>query len=76
MNKKDLTNAVRFACNGFIRPMKIHNIKYLSGENQYKVRCSELDDGYTYRSTLYFDTSFITRCLEFYKNGVRRWCNV
>ena len=76
MNKNDLKDAVRFALNGWVKPVKIYNIKYLSSTDEYKVRCSEMDeDLFTYRCTLCFKKDFIKRCYEWRQRGVRRWAN-
>jgi hypothetical protein len=77
MEKIDQYNAARLGLNGFKRPVRIHNIKYKTSTNEYKIRCSEIgEDGFTYRSTLYFDNSFMTNLLKAYNKGVRRWTNV
>ena len=77
MNRTDQYNAAKFALNNWVRPIRIHNIKYLTSKDQYKVRCSEIDaDGFTVRCTLYLDNSFMANCLKFYNKGVRRWVNV
>ena len=73
MNRNDLNNAINFALNNFKAPkVKVLKIKYLSTENQYKVRILETVE-YPARGTVYFDKGFIERCLEWYKKGVRHW---
>lgn len=77
MQVNDLRNAVNFALNNFKTPkLKVSNIKYLSSKDEYKVRCTEVDQqGFTSRCTLYFEKSFIENCLKWYNKGARYWTN-
>ena len=73
MDRQDLNNAVNLALNNFKAPkVRVLNIKYLSTQDEYKVRCQETGQ-YPARCTLYFPKPMIERCLEWYKKGTRQW---
>jgi hypothetical protein len=68
---KDEKLGIDFALNNFMAPrLKVTDRKYRVTKDDYKVRVQDID---LFNCTLYFDKSFIDKCIEHVKAGGRRW---
>jgi len=63
--------AIEFAINNFKAPkVRIKNKKRLA-DGSFKVRVQDIDN---YLCTVYFDKSFIEKCIDITQKGQRHWC--